>query len=103
MSAYVLWSKVTVHKVRPVVPGCAGCAMAHPDFGISLNLILTRGTDSAPPFQMSHQKFICGYISVINKKTPLCKGPSINNVSSEWEGGGPPSKPIYYISLFRLV
>ena len=28
------------------------------------------------------------------------KGPSINNVSSEGEGGGPPSKPIYYISLF---
>ena len=28
------------------------------------------------------------------------KGPSINDVSSEGEGGGPPSKPIYYISLF---
>ena len=25
---------------------------------------------------------------------------SVNNVSSEGEGGGPPSKPIYYISLF---
>ena len=30
----------------------------------------------------------------------LNKGPSINDVSSEGEGGGPPSKPIYYISLF---
>ena len=28
------------------------------------------------------------------------KGPSINDVSSEGEGGGPPSKPIYYISLY---
>ena len=28
------------------------------------------------------------------------KGTSINDVSSEGEGGGPPSKPIYYISLF---
>ena len=27
-------------------------------------------------------------------------GASINDVSSEGEGGGPPSKPIYYISLF---
>ena len=30
----------------------------------------------------------------------LSLGPSINNVSSEGEGGGPPSKPIYYISLY---
>ena len=27
------------------------------------------------------------------------KGPSINNVYSEGEGGGPPSKPIHNISL----
>ena len=27
--------------------GCAGCAMAHPDFGISVNPISTRGTDYA--------------------------------------------------------
>ena len=33
-------------------------------------------------------------------KTNLTKGSSINDVSSEGEGGGPPSKPIYYISLF---
>ena len=31
------------------------------------------------------------------------KGPSINDVSSEGEGGGPPSKPIYYISLFSKL
>ena len=30
---------------RPVDPGCAGCAMAHPDFGRSVNPISTRGTD----------------------------------------------------------
>ena len=30
----------------------------------------------------------------------FCKGPSINDVSSEGEGGDPPSKPIYCISLF---
>ena len=27
---------------RPVVPGCVGCAMAHPDFGRSVNPISTR-------------------------------------------------------------
>ena len=27
--------------------------------------------------------------------------PSINDVSSEGEGGGLPSKPIYYISLYN--
>ena len=32
-----------------------------------------------------------------------CKGPSINDVSSEGEGGGPPSKPIYYISLLNSL
>ena len=32
---------------RAVVPGCAGCAMAHPDFGRSVNPISTRGTDYA--------------------------------------------------------
>ena len=31
---------------------------------------------------------------------PLAKGPFTNDVSSEGEGEGPPSKPIYYISLF---
>ena len=29
-------------QFRPVVPGCAGCAMAHPDFGRSVNPISTR-------------------------------------------------------------
>ena len=33
-------------------------------------------------------------------KEEVDKGPSINDVSSEGEGGGLPSKPIYYISLF---
>ena len=30
-----------------VVPGCAGCAMAHPDFDRSVNPISIRGTDYA--------------------------------------------------------
>ena len=34
---------------RPVVPGCAGCAMAHPDFGRSVNPISTRGGDRLCP------------------------------------------------------
>ena len=33
--------------IRPVVPGCARCAMAQPDFGRSVNPISTRGTDFA--------------------------------------------------------
>ena len=35
--------KILLH--RGVVPGCAGCAMAHPDFGKSVKPISTRGTD----------------------------------------------------------
>ena len=34
---------------RPVVPGCARCAMAHPDFGRSVNLISTMGDRLCPP------------------------------------------------------
>ena len=34
---------------RPVVPGCAGCAMAHPDFGGSIDPISTRGDSLCPP------------------------------------------------------
>ena len=34
---------------RPVVPGCAGCAMAHPDFGRSVNPISTSGNRLCPP------------------------------------------------------
>ena len=34
---------------RPVVPGCAGCAMAHPEFGKSVNPISTRGNRLCPP------------------------------------------------------
>ena len=40
-------SRLTYCEVRPVVPGCAGCAMAHPDFGRSVNPISTRGADYA--------------------------------------------------------
>ena len=34
---------------RPVISGCAGCAMAHPDFGRSVNPISTRGGDRLCP------------------------------------------------------
>ena len=33
---------------KPVVPGCAGCAMAHPKFGRSVNPISTRGDRLCP-------------------------------------------------------
>ena len=35
-------------KARPVVPGCAGCAMVHPYFGRSVNPISTRGDRLCP-------------------------------------------------------
>ena len=42
-----LWR--TVAMCRPVVPGFAGCAMAHPDFARSVNPISTRGDRLCPP------------------------------------------------------
>ena len=36
-------------NTRPVVPGFAGCAMAHPDFDRSVNPISTRGDRLCPP------------------------------------------------------
>ena len=37
-----------IFSLRPVVPGCAGCPMAHPDFGRSvLTLFQPGGTDYA--------------------------------------------------------
>ena len=39
--------KENFYFYRPVVPGCTGCAVAHPDFGRSVNPIPTRGTDYA--------------------------------------------------------
>ena len=41
---------------RPVVPGCAGCAMAHPDFGRSVNPISTRGDRLCPPNYYWHTR-----------------------------------------------
>ena len=38
----------TILSIRPVVPGCAGCAMAHPDFGRSVNPISTSGDRLCP-------------------------------------------------------
>ena len=42
--------------IRPVVPECAGCAMAHPDFGRSVNPILTRGDRLCPPNYYWHTR-----------------------------------------------
>ena len=41
---------------RPVVPGCAECAMAHPDFGIAVNPISTRGDRIFPPNYYWHPR-----------------------------------------------
>ena len=43
-------------SIRPVVPGCAGCAMAHPDFGRSVNPISTRGDRLCPPNYYWHTR-----------------------------------------------
>ena len=42
--------------VRPVVPGCAGCATAHPDFVRSVNPISTRGDKLCPPNYYWHTR-----------------------------------------------
>ena len=46
---FLWWGCMADHskKARPVVPEGAGGAMAPPDFGRSVNLISTRGTDYA--------------------------------------------------------
>ena len=44
----ILHIKPRHYTSRPVVPGCAGCAMAHPDFGRSVNPISTRGDRLCP-------------------------------------------------------
>ena len=41
---------------RPVVPGWAGWAMAHPDFGGSVNPISTRGNRLCPPNSYWHTR-----------------------------------------------
>ena len=40
---------ICMYIIRPVVPGCAGCAKTHPDFGRSVNPISTRGDRLCPP------------------------------------------------------
>ena len=51
------FTEMTVQvSYRPVVPGCAGCAMAHPDFGISVNPISTRGGRVCPPNYYWHTR-----------------------------------------------
>ena len=46
-------------QCRPVFPGCAGCAMAHLDFGRSVNPISTRGDRLCPPnyYLLAHPDF----------------------------------------------
>ena len=41
---------------RPVVPGCAGCAMAHPVYGRSVNPISTKGDRLCPPNNYWHTR-----------------------------------------------
>ena len=43
-------------QIRPVVPGCAGHAMAHPDFGRSVNPISTRENRLCPPNYYWHTR-----------------------------------------------
>ena len=42
-------NNLTLLLCRPVVPGCAGCAMAHSIFRRSVNPISTRGDRLCPP------------------------------------------------------
>ena len=44
------------NKFRGVVPGCAGCAMAQPDFGRSVNPISTRGERLCQPNYYWHTR-----------------------------------------------
>ena len=55
MSFFILcfWNRA-IH--RPVVPGCAGCAMAHPNFGRSVNPISTRADRLCPPNYYWHTR-----------------------------------------------
>ena len=48
---------------RAVVPGCAGCAMAHPDFGRSVNPISTWGYKLCPPNYYWHTRIFRPYDS----------------------------------------
>ena len=41
---------------RPVVSGCAGCAMAYPDFGRSVNPISNKGDRLCPPNYYWHTR-----------------------------------------------
>ena len=41
---------------RAVVPGCAGCAMAHPNFGRSVNPFSIRGDRLCPPNYYWHTR-----------------------------------------------
>ena len=48
--------KENFYFYRPVVPGCTGCAVAHPDFGRSVNPIPTRGK-ILPTLYYCHPQF----------------------------------------------
>ena len=55
MGPWHFWSPRNL-VLRPVVPGCAGCAMAHPIFGWSVNPISTRGDRLYPPNYYWHTR-----------------------------------------------
>ena len=55
------------HVYRAVVPEYAGCAMAHPDFGRSVNLISTRGDKLCPPNYYWHTRIFSPiYTSILH-------------------------------------
>jgi hypothetical protein len=56
IKSYFYKSLLTSWGSRPVVPGCAGCAMAHPDFVRSVNPISTRGNGLCPPNYYWHTR-----------------------------------------------
>ena len=57
---HVLIASISGH--RPVVPGCAGFAMAHPDFCRLVNPISTRGDRLFP--QIPTQFHVASYVPV---------------------------------------
>ena len=76
------------------------CSVLNNQFGYLIASI-EREVDS--PGCMPHSLSFDDVKDLFGKLLHFSRGPSINDVSSEGKGGGPPSKPIYYISLFSKL
>ena len=76
------------------------CSLLNNQFGYLIASI-EREVDS--PGCMPHSLSFNDVKDLFGKLLHFSRGPSINDVSSEGEGGVPPSKPIYYISLFSKL